>query len=81
MNKGQSLMEVLVALLILSIVLVIIIGFIQTGRGVFNKGFQNILIKKIFIVFIRAYQIIISSIFGPCCRFYWRKLCHSRAGS
>ena len=46
MNKGQSLMEVLVALLIPSIVLVIIIGFIQTGRGVFNKGFQNILIQN-----------------------------------
>jgi uncharacterized protein len=28
------------------------------------------MIKKIFIVFIRAYQLVISPIFGTCCRFY-----------
>ena len=46
MNKGLSLIETLTALLILSIVLVIIFGFIQTGHSVFTKSFKDFLIKN-----------------------------------
>ncbi len=41
----------------------------KTREKVIEKAFKKNM-KKIFIQLIRVYQIIISPIFGKCCRFY-----------
>ena len=46
MNKGFSLTEALTAIFILSIVLVIMTGFVQTGHSIFSKGYKDFIIKN-----------------------------------
>jgi len=46
MKKGLSLIEALSALLIFSILLIVMLGFIRTGNNIFLKGFNNFLIKN-----------------------------------
>ncbi len=46
MNKGFSLTEALTAIFILSIVLVIMMGFVQTGHSIFSKGYKDFIIKN-----------------------------------
>ncbi len=46
MNKGLSLIETLTAMLILSIILTIMLGFIRTGHGLFTKSFKDFVIEN-----------------------------------
>jgi len=46
MNKGITLIEAIAGILILSIVLAIIAGFMQTGSRLFSKGYESIIISN-----------------------------------
>lgn len=46
MNKGLTLIETLTVLLLTSIVIVVMMGFFQTGYTVFNKGYREFVIKN-----------------------------------
>ena len=46
MNKGLTLIEVLTALLIFSIVSLVIFGFFQSGYNVFTRGYKDFLVQN-----------------------------------
>ncbi len=56
MNKGLSLIETLTAMLILSIILVIMLGFVRAGHGLFTKSFKDFVIRNDYDEFISYFS-------------------------